>query len=154
MSDRIKGVVFNMLGDISNLTVLDAYAGSGALGLECLSRGAQSVQFVEKAKNAYDCLLENITHLGVQNKAIITLANIKSWSQNNENILFDLVLADPPFNRLNIEHLEQLTKHLKNSSTMVISYSGRRSTPTVNGVVVVDNRSYGNAALAFYRLDS
>jgi 16S rRNA G966 N2-methylase RsmD len=61
------------------------------------------------------------------------------------------VFCDPPYDKLNLEAISKLTNHLNPNGLMVLSFTGRESVPTVNGVVVVDSRIYGDAALAFYR---
>ena len=151
--DRVRLALFNMLGDVTDLEVLDAYAGSGALGIEALSRGAKSAQFVDIDKNAQSTIQVNLKNLGLDKKSKATLANIDFWSKRNPSQKFDLVFVDPPYDDVNLSTISLLTVHLKPKGLMVLSYPGRESAPTVNGVVVVDNRSYGNAALAFYRLD-
>lgn len=153
MSERVRSAMFNMLGDVSGLSVLDAYGGSGALGIEALSRGALFVQFVDVDRHAHAAIKANLKALELEDRAKATQANIEFWSKRNAEIKFDLVLADPPYNEVNLSTISLLGTHLKPQALMVLSYPGRESAPTVNGVVVVDNRSYGDAALAFYRLD-
>jgi 16S rRNA (guanine966-N2)-methyltransferase len=152
MSDRVRGALFNMLGDISGLSVLDVYAGSGALGLEALSRGAASVQFVEMDAKASQTIGRNIETLRLAERAKNTRANVEFWSKRNPDLRYDLVLADPPYDDINLSTINLLATHIKNKGLMVLSHPGREPAPTVNGVVVVDNRSYGDAALAYYRL--
>lgn len=152
MGDRIRGSLFNMLGDLSEKRVLDAFAGSGSLGLECLSRGASEAVFVERDRQAQKVIAENIENLGVQDKAKLIRASVSAWSETSPTELFDLILVDPPYNDLQLSTVSRLQNHLQPNGLMVLSYPGRESTPTVNGVVVVDKRSYGDAALAFYRL--
>lgn len=154
MSDKVKTALFNILGPIDGLTVLDAYSGSGALAIEASSRGAAFVQAIEKDPSAYRIISDNLTKLHIDRMDIkATRANCATWSENNKDQKFDIVLADPPYDQLNIQTLEKLVRHLKSTSLMVLSHSGRETTPTVNGVVVVDNRFYGDAALSLYRID-
>lgn len=151
MSEKVRGALFNSLGDVSGLDVLDAYAGSGALAFEAISRGAHYAQLIEKDHLAYEVCKQNAKKLGVEKETKITQANCGSWSGNNQDQRFDLVLCDPPYDKLNLETISKLSKHLKPNGLMVLSFAGRESVPTVNGVVVVDSRIYGDAALAFYR---
>ncbi len=153
MGDRIRGSLFNILGDIAGLDVLDAFAGSGSLGLEALSRGAKSTTFIERDRIAQKVIAENITTLGVENEAKLIRGSVAQWSETQSNKQFDLIFADPPYNDLQLSTVFRLKNHLKPKGLMILSYPGRERVPTVNGVVVVDNRSYGDAALAFYRLD-
>ena len=77
-----------------------------------------------------------------------------AWDETTVLKQFDLIFADPPYHDMQLSTVMRLKKYLKPKGLMILSYSGRESAPTVNGVVVVDKRSYGDAALAFYRLDS
>jgi len=154
MSEKVRGALFNSLGDVSGLSVLDAYAGSGALSFEAISRGASSAQLIEKDHSAYKICKGNAKSLGLEKETKVTNANCSSWSDNNPDKKFDLVICDPPYDKLNIETISKLSKHLKPNGLMVLSFAGRESVPTVNGVVVVDSRIYGDAALAFYRFRS
>ena len=151
MSEKVRGALFNSLGDISDLRVLDAYAGSGALSFEAISRGAGYAQLIDKDFGAVKVISENVKSLGLEDKVKVTQANASSWSDNNLDKKFDLVFCDPPFDKLNLESVAKLTRHLNPNGLMVLSFTGRESVPTVNGVVVVDSRIYGDAALAFYR---
>ncbi len=154
MSERVRGALFSKLGDISGLIVLDAYAGSGALGIEALSRGAKFVYFVDSSRESTDVINRNLAALKIAPPRYkVTRARLSSWSRRQTEQRFDLILADPPYDAYDYAGLSALPRHLKNNGLMVISYPGRESTPTVNGVVVVDNLSYGDAALAFYRQD-
>lgn len=154
MSERIRGSLFNILGDITRQTVLDAFAGSGALGFEALSRGASHVTLIEKDKIAQRIIAENTTNLALDERVSLVRASVAAWDETAKEQLFDLILADPPYHDLQLSTVSRLVKYLQPNGLMVLSYPGRESAPTVNGVVVVDNRSYGDAALAFYRLES
>lgn len=151
MSERVRGALFNILGDLSDFKVLDAFAGSGILGFEAISRGATSIIATELDKKTYKILSNNVDKLELGTKVKAIHANVSSWSDKNSREKFDLILCDPPHNNMQLSTISKLTGHLKSQKLMVVCYSGRESTPNVNGVVVVDNRSYGDAALAFYR---
>jgi 16S rRNA (guanine966-N2)-methyltransferase len=151
MGERMRGALFNMLGDIEDQTVLDPFSGSGALGFEAISRGAASALLLENDKRAQATIAKNIEVLDLQQVTLVR-ANCRMWSEQNPHLKFDLILADPPYKDLQLSTISLLTRHLKPKGLMVLSYSGRDLAPTVNGVVVVDNRNYGDAALAFYRI--
>lgn len=154
MSERMRAALFNILGDIDGVEVLDAFAGTGALGLETLSRSAARVVFIEKDRVAQNVIQENIDTLGVSQQAQLIRTSVGAWSETTENQSFDLIFADPPYHDMQLSTVGKLVKYLKPKGLMILSHSGRESAPTVNGVVVVDNRSYGDAALAFYRLEA
>ena len=151
MSERVKGSLFNVIGDIEGMTVLDAFAGTGALGFEALSRGAKSATFIERDRVAQKVLAENIVTLGVGGETKIIRASVAAWDDTSGEEQFDLIFADPPYHDVQFSTVSRLFGHLKPNGLMILSLPGRESAPTVNGVVVVDNRSYGDAALAFYR---
>jgi len=152
MSERVRGSLFNIIGsELLDAEVLDAFAGSGAVGLEAISRGARSVQFVDRDRVASRMLAENIESLGLGEEAKSTRASLSSWIDGDVDKTYDLIFADPPYNDLQLSTVSKLVGLLKPNGLMILSYPGRCELPTVNGVVVVDNRSYGNAALAFYR---
>jgi 16S rRNA (guanine966-N2)-methyltransferase len=154
MGERIRGALFNILGDIEGLTILDAFGGSGALSFEAISRGAHQVVVTERDRIAQKIITKNISLLGVDEQMKLIKANVSVWSDTSENEKFDLILCDPPYNNLQLSTVSKLTCHLKPNALMVLSHSGRESAPTVNGVVVVDKRNYGDAALAFYRQET
>jgi 16S rRNA (guanine966-N2)-methyltransferase len=152
MSERMRGALFNMLGDIEGQVVLDAFAGTGSIGLEALSRGAKQAVFIERDRIAQKVITNNIKLLGVQDRASLVKASVASWSETARETQFDLIFADPPYHDVQLSTVSRLAKYLNPKGLMILSHPGRESAPTVNGVVVVDNRSYGDAALAFYRL--
>ena len=151
MGDRIKSSLFNSLGDLSGKTVWDAFSGSGALAIESASRGAQHVVATERDPKAYKVVKDNVEKMGARNIEVIK-ATCKSWASTNVEKEFDIIFCDPPYNDLQLSTVFALKSHLKPNGLMVLSYPGRQEVPTANGVVVVDNRNYGDAALAFYRL--
>ena len=99
-TDRNKESLFNYLNniiDFEDAKVCDIYAGSGALGLESLSRGAGEVHFVEKNFVIYKTLQENINTFGVQNSTKIFKMEAVKFSTISQHETYDLILADPPF---------------------------------------------------------
>lgn len=153
MGERIRSSLFNILGDVSGLKVLDAFAGTGAIGLEALSRGAESATFIERDRIAQKVLANNIALLGVEDRAKLIKTSVASWDETAAEQGYDIIFMDPPYHDLQLSTAFRLVKYLKPKGLMILSLPGRESAPTVNGVVVVDKRSYGDAALAFYRLE-
>lgn len=151
MGERIRGALFNIIGEVQGLRVLDAFAGTGALGLEALSRGAAHATFIERDRIAQKVLAENIGNLDLGDRARVVRSSVSAWSETAGGEGFDLIFADPPYHDLQLSTVSRLTGYLNEKGLMILSHPGRESAPTVNGVVVVDNRSYGDAALAFYR---
>jgi len=125
MTDRVRETLFNLLNnkiDFEDIKVLDLYSGSGALGLECLSRGASQVHFVEKNFSIYNNLIKNINSLGVTDRCKVhemeTLKFINSFTERE----FDLILADPPFFKDDIYNVVEsvLSNKYLNSEGMII----------------------------------
>ena len=99
-TDRVKETLFNLLNnkiDFNDIKVLDIYAGSGSLGLECMSRGAGEVHFVEKNFLIYKNLQENINSLDARTECRIFKMEALRFSQISDHDKYDLILADPPF---------------------------------------------------------
>ena len=151
MSERMRNALFNKLGSLEGKTVLDPFAGSGAISLEAVSRGAGYVVAIEKDRIAQKVIAKNMATLGVKDSMKLISAFNATWSNNNTDKYFDIIICDPPYNDLQLSTIEKLSRHLKKDGLMVLSHPGREPTPTVNGVVVVDTKIYGNAALAIYR---
>jgi 16S rRNA (guanine966-N2)-methyltransferase len=154
MSERVKGAMFNVIGNVEDTSVLDAFAGTGALGFEALSRGASKATFIERDRVAQKVIAENAETLGVTSEMKLIRTTVAAWSETASDEKFDLIFADPPYHDTQFSTVSRLFSHLKPNGLMILSHPGRESAPTVNGVVVVDNRSYGDAALAFYRLEA
>jgi 16S rRNA (guanine966-N2)-methyltransferase len=98
-TDRVRESLFNVLAvrlDFSGIAVLDLYAGSGALGLEALSRGAASASFVEADRRAAAVINENVTTLGVTG-AVVRCGTVEAVLAGSAVRPFDLVFADPPY---------------------------------------------------------
>ncbi len=99
-TDRVRETMFNLLNnklDFEGLKVLDIYAGSGSLGLECLSRGAAEIHFIEKNFQIKKNLEQNIASLNAQSKCKIFNMEAVRFSQMFNDSGYDLIIADPPF---------------------------------------------------------
>jgi 16S rRNA (guanine966-N2)-methyltransferase len=98
-SDRVREAIFNSLqslGAIKGATVLDLFAGSGALGIEALSRGAERCTFVESSHDAVRALRDNLAATGLAGRAEVVVADAVEWTSRTQPSA-DLVLADPPY---------------------------------------------------------
>lgn len=152
MGERIRNAMFNSIGsEIQDAKVLDAFAGTGAVGFEALSRGANHATFVERDKLLQKILAGNIDRLGVGRRASLIRTSVVNWLKTSEEQQFDIIFADPPYHDAQLSTVARLFELLKPNALMVLSHPGKGEVPTRNGVVVVDNRSYGNADLTFYR---
>jgi 16S rRNA (guanine966-N2)-methyltransferase len=97
-SELVRGAVFNSLaarGVLDGASVADLFAGSGALGIEALSRGAARARFVEHDPRAADVIGRNLAELGFTDRAHVEVVPVERWDAGGDDI--DLVLADPPY---------------------------------------------------------
>lgn len=147
----MRGALFNALGDLSGLTVLDAYGGSGALAYEAISRGAISVVTVEKALLAYRTIVKNVEALSLRGQVKTVRANVSTWSDSNSELQFDVVLADPPYDDIRPNVLEKLVRHLKSGGILAVSWPGSEEPPQLKGVTFLKSMSYGDSQLLFFR---
>jgi 16S rRNA (guanine966-N2)-methyltransferase len=97
-SDRVREALFSVLGDLTDLAILDLYAGTGALGLEALSRGARRSVFVESSRQALVVLRKNIEDLGVAPEALVLGQPVaRAIERVAQEGPYDVVLVDPPY---------------------------------------------------------
>ncbi|HVX58426.1 MAG TPA: 16S rRNA (guanine(966)-N(2))-methyltransferase RsmD, partial [Candidatus Saccharimonadales bacterium] len=144
MSDKIRGALFNVLGDVEGLTFLDAFAGSGALAFEAISRGAASALAIDNDRNAARALAENIQELKLGNVKAVQ-ASASAWSENNQDAKFDIVLLDPPYDNLQDNLLEKLAdRHVKPGGLAVLSYPGSLEALDL-GFEIAAVKSYGDS---------
>ena len=149
MSDKMRGAMFNILGDISGQSVLDAFAGSGALSFEALSRRAGKVIAVERDRRAQETILENMAILGVGEEMQLVRANAKSWlNKNHQN--FDVILLDPPYDVPQEDLLELIGKRLKSEGTLILSWPKDRRLPLFEQKLIA-SKHYGDGNLHVYR---
>lgn len=151
MSDKIRGAVFGVLGDIKGLTVLDAFAGSGALAIEAISRGASNAVAIEVDKGAHNIIVKNITALGIEDRVKAVRAFANAWSTRHQAELFDLVLLDPPYDKIPYRDLKFMPRHLKDTGTLVLSWPGKAEVLKFEGLEIVQQKNYGDAQLVFFQ---
>ena len=142
MGERERLALFNMLGNLAGLKVLDAFAGSGALGIEALSRGAQEVVFVEKNWSACQVVKGNLNSLGISGEVFCTDVTKLETGE------FEVILADPPYDNFDPEIIETLASHLTSGGTLVLSHPGEA--PDIAGLTLEKTRRYAGAHLSFY----
>jgi 16S rRNA (guanine966-N2)-methyltransferase len=155
-SARVREALFSILGDLSGSRVLDLYAGSGALGIEALSRGAQSVVFVEHDRAAVACIRENLAAIGASERARVLPVRVSAAFSALGDEPFELVFCDPPWDDLEaaVGALEKLaaSRHVAGAARLVLEHSARDSNPDVSGLVAVDRRRWGDTAVSFFEL--
>ncbi len=147
----MRGAIFGALGDIKGLTALDAFAGSGALAIEAISRGATSAVVIEVDKRAHIVLNENIKALGLEDRIKAVRAFAGAWSTRNQVQLFDLIFVDPPYDNIPYRDLKSLPRHLLPGGTLVLSWPGQAEPLKFDGLTAVQAKHYGDAQLVFYQ---
>jgi 16S rRNA (guanine966-N2)-methyltransferase len=163
-TDRVREALFGILtsaGGVGGARVLDLYAGTGALALEALSRGAASAVLVESSREALGALRANIAALGLEDRTRVVAVDvaqaIRRLGQGGEPHAFDLVFADPPWAMVDEGHpaaaLSQLSRQngVVPEGRVVLEHSSRTIPLDVEGLVRLDTRRYGDTALTFYK---
>ena len=155
-ADRVRESIFNILAsDIEKASVLDLFAGTGALGLEALSRGAANADFIDSSASAVKTIQKNITACRAENCSRIIRWDIAKniACLQAEVPAYDLVFMDPPYNKNYIVlTLEKLMKRdiLKNGATLIIEHSGAEAVPEdLMGLHMADQRIYGKTLVSF-----
>jgi len=154
-SDRVREALFAMLGEIEGDRVMDLFAGSGALGIEALSRGALTAVFVERDARAARVLAENLSLLGLgedraeirRGEALTALGRARERQET-----YDLLLIDPPYQMAGEmrEVLAEIVPPLLSSGARVAIESDRR-TPLQLGLEVERERRYGDTCITIHR---
>ena len=153
MGERVRGAIFNSLGaQITDARVLDAFAGSGAIGLEAISRGAQSVVFVEKDKRVLAVIKTNLAKLSLddQDKAQIFALPVEKFVKKFPAERFDLIFADPPYHDLQIKTLQSLPSLLELGGTLVLSTPKQAPEINLPGLIPVKTAVYADAKITYY----
>jgi len=164
LKDLARESIFNLLNHSKKISlklvqsnVLDLYAGTGSFGLECLSRQAKSVCFIENKKDAIEILKKNIEKLKVKNKIKIFFNDIFELieKQNIFETKFDFIFCDPPFKDKNIEYLIELIfkKNLLNKNGIIILHRNKITEEKLpNYFEIIDERIYGISKIIFGKL--
>ena len=145
-TDRVREATFNALFSldaIDGATFCDLFAGSGALGLEALSRGAASAVFVERDRAALNALRTNVENLGFDKAATVVAADSMAWLRRAEAV--DVLLADPPYD---FDRWDELFASA--NAPLVVAESGRPLSPP-DGWEVLRERTYGSTVVAILR---
>ena len=152
-ADRVREALFSILGALDGARVADLFAGSGALGIEALSRGAAHATFVERDRRAAAVIERNVAAVGAEERSEVVVRDALAWlraRQGKEE--FDLVLLDPPYDsadRLGGPLTENLPGVLA-SDAVIVSESDKRA-PLLLGLPMTDERTYGDTRIAIHR---
>jgi len=140
--DRVREAIFSAIGDISNARVLDLYAGSGAMGIEALSRGASHCTFVDISPIAIKTIKENLNNLKIDNNEYEVIKNKDINAIESFKNKFDLIILDPPYEEGQYEIIINLLKE-KNllSEHAIIVMEANRSIKLEN-IDYIKNKEY------------
>jgi 16S rRNA (guanine(966)-N(2))-methyltransferase RsmD len=157
-ADRVRQALFNILSPLpAGARVLDLYAGSGALGIEALSRGAALAVFVEESPRAAAVLLANLADLGLSGRSQLLRLPVRRALRELQALApFDLIFADPPYQAgLLPDLLTQLggpwRSLIREGGLVIVEHLEKQALlPTYGELARADHRCYGQTALSFY----
>jgi 16S rRNA (guanine966-N2)-methyltransferase len=169
MGERERLALFNMISsDVPGAVVLDAYAGSGALGFEALSRGAKEVLFIDSNHKSESCIMDNMLSLGyyelldknLVDELIRNAEGKKPIHEETADVMrikvsqleskrkFDLILADPPYDKFILDDIQHLVQFLTNDGVFVLSHPG--DAPELQGLSLRKSHKYAGATISVY----
>lgn len=155
-ADRVKESIFNILGgQLEGIRVLDLFSGTGSLGLEAISRGAQHVVFVEKSRSALNALKKNISLCGFDSHSIVLAMSVPHglafMGQKGES--FQVIFADPPYGRGWVEKtISEILAHgiLSQDGMIVMEHAPYESLSRNHGkLVTLKQKTYGDTIISF-----
>lgn len=152
-SDRLRETLFNILGpSVDGARVLDACAGTGAVGIEAISRGAAHVTFADRDPRAIELIRRNLTHCGVSGGYAIIRLELDRGVAPPFDVLFDLIFLDPPYEMNPIGALAGLAPVVAPDGVLVLEHArGREGPADVGTLTRVRDVTSGSSALSFYR---
>jgi len=150
----VKEAIFNIVAPyIEGATVIDLFAGSGAIGIEALSRGAAHVTFVDREERGLDILRQNLDALGLKQRARVIRADVARWieASPDEMQAADLIILDPPYGDAVFDRTLQAIDRSASKATVVAEYSRRQQLPAMARLQMGRERRYGDTMVAVLR---
>lgn len=152
-TDRTREAVFNWVVnriDMDGISVLDLFAGSGALAFESISRGADEALLVEKSQRVAEVIRRNAEHLGIADQVRVASGDALTWLGRSPSAQFDLIFADPPYDYPDFALLpDAVLPHLHPDGVFVLEHG--KPGEFEDHECLVDQRRYGRANIAFFR---
>jgi 16S rRNA (guanine966-N2)-methyltransferase len=146
-SDRVRESAFNLIGPVDGAAVLDLFAGSGAMGLEALSRGAASAVFVESSRDACRQINANLDKLGLR---ATVLCQDARRALAADRATYDLVVCDPPYEDDPSAELAPDLARVLAPNGLLVYETAARTEPGIPGLTVRTSRRYGSARLTLF----
>ncbi|MCH7786540.1 MAG: 16S rRNA (guanine(966)-N(2))-methyltransferase RsmD [Chloroflexi bacterium] len=156
-SDRVRGAIFSILGldAVEGARVLDLYSGTGALGIEALSRGAAWVDFVEANARRCQQIGESLRELSLEGRGKVYKSRVESILDSLPGA-YELIFADPPYDTAPWETLmDDLSRHglIKQNGVVVVEHRyGTALAERYDGLAQVSSRRYGDTSVSFYKV--
>lgn len=157
-TNMVKEAIFNVIGGaVTGAEILDLFAGTGALGIEALSRGAKSAVFVDSSQEACDLIRSNLKKLGISSAATVMQAQCESAVKKlyDAGRSFDIIFIDPPYHKSELEGILLLLgamNILKKNGIAVVEHSCKTKAlqSAGGGISAFKTRRYGDTSVTFY----
>jgi 16S rRNA (guanine966-N2)-methyltransferase len=152
-SEKVREAMFAILGPVDGLCVLDLFAGSGAVGIEALSRGAAHATFCDSAKPALDALRANLAALALTDRATVIASDAPRYAARIASPPWGFVFVDPPYaSDLAVRAIQAIpVENFARGAKLVVEHDRRHAPPEALGSLLrTDHRRYGDTLLSFY----
>jgi 16S rRNA (guanine966-N2)-methyltransferase len=150
----VKQALFNIVGPhIEGAVVLDLFAGSGAIGIEALSRGASGVTFVDREPRGLAILRQNLEALGLEERALVVRGDVVRWLEASADAVkgADFVFLDPPYDDVVLDRALKVLDVEVSDATVLAEHSRRQEVPTLTRLHVDRQRRYGDTIVTVFR---
>jgi 16S rRNA (guanine966-N2)-methyltransferase len=148
--DRVREAAFNLIGPVDAAAVLDVFAGSGAMGLEALSRGAAAAVFVESDRDACRTIERNVAKLRLTGVTVLCRDALQVLAAGSRR--YDLVLCDPPYAYPDHARLGPYLARMLAPDGLLVYETDARTHPAIEGLEERTSRTYGSARLTLFEL--
>jgi 16S rRNA (guanine(966)-N(2))-methyltransferase RsmD len=151
----VKQAIFNLVGaDIQDAFVIDLFAGSGALGIEALSRGATGVVFVDREPRGLGILRQNLEALGLKERAQVVRGDVVRWLESSPDAVgrAGLVFLDPPYEDAVLDRALIALDRTLTDATVVAEHSRRQTLPSLSRLQLDRQRRYGDTVVTVFRI--
>ena len=151
----VTAAIFNIVGPgIAGAHVLDLFAGSGAIGIEALSRGAAEVTFVDKEPRGLAILRQNLDALELKDRAHVVRGDVVRWLESSPDVVgrAGLVFLDPPYEDVVLDRALMALDRTLTDATVVAEHSRRQTLPALSRLQLDRQRRYGDTMVTVFRI--